>query len=93
MALPDLWNLDGRIAIVSGAGSPAGIGFATARALGELGAGIVLTATSERVHERAEELRRSGITAPDSSRGSMSRTRSTVSPPSSQQPASAPPSS
>ncbi|WP_448808253.1 SDR family NAD(P)-dependent oxidoreductase [Agromyces bauzanensis] len=63
MALPDLWNLDGRIAIVSGAGSPAGIGFAAARALGELGAGIVLTATSERVHERAEELRRSGITA------------------------------
>lgn len=63
MALPDLWNLDGRIAIVSGAGSPAGIGFAAARALGQLGAGIVLTATSERVHERAEELRRAGITA------------------------------
>ena len=34
MSLPDLWNLDGRVAIVSGAGSPAGIGFAAARALG-----------------------------------------------------------
>ncbi len=63
MSLPDLWNLDGRVAIVSGAGSPAGIGFATARALGELGAGIVLTATSGRVLERAAELRASGITA------------------------------
>jgi 3-oxoacyl-[acyl-carrier protein] reductase len=63
MSLPDLWNLDGRVAIVSGAGSPAGIGFAAARALGELGAGIVLTATSGRVLERAAELRASGITA------------------------------
>lgn len=63
MNLPTSWNLDGRVAIVSGAGSPEGIGFATARALGELGAGIVLTATGERVHERAEELRRDGITA------------------------------
>ncbi|WP_136708260.1 SDR family NAD(P)-dependent oxidoreductase [Agromyces sp. H66] len=63
MSLPDLWNLDGRVAIVSGAGSPMGIGFAAAKALGELGAGIVLTATSQRVHERAEELRDAGITA------------------------------
>ena len=63
MTLPDLWNLDGRVAIVSGAGSPAGIGFAAARALGELGAGIVLTATSGRVLDRAAELRASGITA------------------------------
>ncbi|MRX44070.1 SDR family NAD(P)-dependent oxidoreductase [Agromyces kandeliae] len=63
MTLPAAWNLDGRVAIVSGAGSPEGIGFATAKALGELGAGIVLTATSERVHERAEELRRLGVTA------------------------------
>jgi 3-oxoacyl-[acyl-carrier protein] reductase len=63
MTLPDLWNLDGRVAIVSGAGSAEGIGFAAARALGELGAGIVLTATSERVHERAAELRAAGIPA------------------------------
>lgn len=58
-----MWNLDGRVAIVSGAGSAQGIGFAAARALGQLGAGIVLTATSERVFERADELRREGITA------------------------------
>ncbi len=63
MTIPTMWNLDGRVAIVSGAGSARGIGVAAARALGELGAGIVLTATSERVHERAEELRREGITA------------------------------
>lgn len=58
-----MWNLEGRVAIVSGAGSPRGIGFAAARALGELGAGVVLTATSDRVFQRAEELRREGITA------------------------------
>ncbi|MGR2752528.1 SDR family NAD(P)-dependent oxidoreductase [Agromyces arachidis] len=63
MDLPAMWSLEGRVAIVSGAGSPQGIGFAAARALGRLGAGIVLTATSARVLDRAEELRREGITA------------------------------
>ncbi|MCP2366648.1 3-oxoacyl-[acyl-carrier protein] reductase [Agromyces flavus] len=63
MSIPSLWSLEGRVAIVSGAGSAEGIGFAAARALGELGAGVVLTATSDRVHERAEELRRDGIAA------------------------------
>lgn len=47
---------DGRVAIVTGAGAPDGIGFACARALATEGAGLVLGATSERVHERAEEL-------------------------------------
>ncbi|MHB1171584.1 MAG: SDR family NAD(P)-dependent oxidoreductase [Lacisediminihabitans sp.] len=63
MALPAAWNLAGRVALVSGAGSPNGIGFAAARALGELGARVVITATTERIHERAAELQALGIDA------------------------------
>ena len=62
-ALPDAWNLAGRTALVTGAGSASGIGFAAARMLGELGAFVVLTATTERVHERAAELAELGIGA------------------------------
>jgi 3-oxoacyl-[acyl-carrier protein] reductase len=56
-------DLRDRVAIVSGAGSPAGIGFAVCRRLGDLGASVALTATSDRVHERARELERSGVPA------------------------------
>ncbi|MCY7289620.1 MAG: SDR family NAD(P)-dependent oxidoreductase, partial [Cryobacterium sp.] len=63
VAVPDAWNLTGRTALVTGAGSASGIGFAAARMLGELGAHVVLTATTERVNERAAELSERGITA------------------------------
>ena len=53
----------GRVAIVTGAGSASGIGLATARLLGRLGAAVVLAATTDRVHERVAELRREGVTA------------------------------
>jgi 3-oxoacyl-[acyl-carrier protein] reductase len=46
----------GRVAVVTGAGSPTGIGFAVARALMAAGMRVVLGATTERVHERALEL-------------------------------------
>jgi 3-oxoacyl-[acyl-carrier protein] reductase len=49
-------RFDDRVAIVTGAGSPDGIGFAVARALAAEGAGVVLGATTDRVHERAAEL-------------------------------------
>lgn len=52
-----------RTAVVTGAGSAAGIGFACARWLGREGAVVVLAATSERVHERAAQLRAGGIDA------------------------------
>ncbi len=45
-----------RVAIVTGAGAPDGIGAATARRLVADGARVVMGATSERVHERAAEL-------------------------------------
>jgi 3-oxoacyl-[acyl-carrier protein] reductase len=62
MAL-EAWSLVGRTALVTGAGSPSGIGVATARLLGRMGATVWVTATTERVHERAAELRAASIAA------------------------------
>ena len=62
-ALPDAFNLRGHRALVTGAGSPTGIGFACAKLLGELGASVVVAATSQRAHERRDELRALGIDA------------------------------
>jgi 3-oxoacyl-[acyl-carrier protein] reductase len=56
-------DLTGRTALVTGAGNPSGIGAATARLLGSLGARVVLGATSDRVHDRARELTAAGIDA------------------------------
>ncbi len=53
----------GRVALVTGAGSPTGIGFASARMLGREGAVVAVAATTERIHDRAEELRAEGIDA------------------------------
>ncbi len=57
------WDLDGRVALITGAGSPTGIGFASARALGALGASLVLTATTPRIFERVDELAELGVQA------------------------------
>jgi 3-oxoacyl-[acyl-carrier protein] reductase len=54
-------DLTGRVAVVTGAGSPTGIGFAVCRRLGELGAAIALTATTERVHDRVRDLQEANI--------------------------------
>lgn len=53
----------GQVALVTGCGSATGIGFACARYLGGLGARLVLTSTTERVRQRAAELRDQGIAA------------------------------
>ncbi|MFI1566873.1 SDR family NAD(P)-dependent oxidoreductase [Streptomyces sp. NPDC020490] len=45
-----------RVAIVTGAGAPDGIGMAVARALVAEGCRVVLGATSERIHQRAAEI-------------------------------------
>jgi 3-oxoacyl-[acyl-carrier protein] reductase len=52
-----------QVALVSGAGSESGIGFAICRRLGQQGARILLTASSERIEQRAAELRAEGIDA------------------------------
>jgi 3-oxoacyl-[acyl-carrier protein] reductase len=57
------FSLAGRTALVTGAGSPTGIGFATARLLGRMGASVAVTSTTDRIYERVHDLRREGITA------------------------------
>jgi 3-oxoacyl-[acyl-carrier protein] reductase len=54
--------LAGQVALVTGAGAADGIGFAVARALAARGAAVGVTATSERVYERAAELEAAGAT-------------------------------
>jgi len=51
-------NLQGQVALVTGAGSPTGIGFASARYLAMDGAHLALVSTTERIYERAAELER-----------------------------------
>ena len=59
--LPEHFDLAGRVALVTGAGGPDGIGMATARLLGALGAQVAVAATTERIHDRAAELEAVGI--------------------------------
>lgn len=53
----------GHVALVTGAGSPNGIGFAAARALGRDGARVAIASTTERIHERVADLAAAGIEA------------------------------
>ena len=55
--------MTGKVALVTGAGSPDGIGFATARLLGRRGAAVALTSTTDRIHERTAELEAGGVDA------------------------------
>lgn len=48
--------MQGQIALVTGAGSPNGIGFAAARRLLQAGARVAITSTTDRIHDRAREL-------------------------------------
>ena len=52
-----------RGAIITGAGSTQGIGFAAARLLGAAGNRVVITSTTDRIFERVTELRSAGIQA------------------------------
>ena len=63
MPIPAVVDLSGRVALVTGAGSPDGIGYATARLLGELGAAVMISATTARVHDRLSDLRNAGFDA------------------------------
>ncbi len=49
-------SLEGRGALVTGAGAPDGIGFATARLLAARGARVALASTTDRIEERAAEI-------------------------------------
>ena len=52
-----------QVCVITGAGSAGGIGFACGKIFAELGAKVALIATSERIHERAQELCDLGGTA------------------------------
>jgi 3-oxoacyl-[acyl-carrier protein] reductase len=55
--------LAGQIALVTGAGSPHGIGFAVATTLGSMGATVALVSTTDRIHDRVASLWAAGIGA------------------------------
>jgi 3-oxoacyl-[acyl-carrier protein] reductase len=55
--------LAGQVALITGAGSEHGIGYAAARLLAELGARVAIAATGPRIHERAAQLQRAGHAA------------------------------
>ena len=63
MPIPAAFDLSGRVAVVTGAGGPDGIGFATARLLAELGAAVMISATTARIQDRVSELRSAGLDA------------------------------
>ncbi len=49
-------GVEGRVALVTGAGSADGIGFATAKLFRATGAKVAITSTTERIYKRLEEL-------------------------------------
>ncbi len=53
-------SLNKQVALVTGAGSAEGIGFAIARKLHDSGAQVAITSTTDRIHTRARELDGSG---------------------------------
>jgi 3-oxoacyl-[acyl-carrier protein] reductase len=53
-------EVEGRVALITGAGSPTGIGSAAAQVLGREGAILAITSTTDRIQERAAELREAG---------------------------------
>ena len=56
-------RFQGRVSLITGAGSETGIGFATARIMGQSGARVALTSTTDRIFKRAEVLQELGIQA------------------------------
>jgi 3-oxoacyl-[acyl-carrier protein] reductase len=56
-------TFDGRVAFVTGAGSPEGIGFATALLLGRRGGRVAIASTTDRIRDRTSELKGEGIDA------------------------------
>jgi 3-oxoacyl-[acyl-carrier protein] reductase len=58
-----LFSLQGQMALVTGAGSADGIGFAAAKLLAELGAEVAIAATGQRIQQRVNELQEAEHTA------------------------------
>jgi 3-oxoacyl-[acyl-carrier protein] reductase len=58
-----LIRFDDQVCLITGAGSPSGIGFATAEIIGKLGGKIAITSTTGRILDRVNELNERGIYA------------------------------
>jgi 3-oxoacyl-[acyl-carrier protein] reductase len=58
-----VFSLKGKIALITGAGSSSGIGFASASALKQLGAEVIITSTTKRILDRANEIQALGLVA------------------------------
>ena len=58
-----VFSLKGKKALITGAGSSSGIGFASATALKHLGAEVIITSTSNRIFDRATEIQVRGLVA------------------------------
>lgn len=58
-----VFSLKGKKALITGAGSSSGIGFASATALKQLGAEVIITSTSNRIFDRASEIQARGLVA------------------------------
>lgn len=58
---PSWLSLDGKRAVITGAGSETGIGFSCARTLLELGAEVAIMATGDHIHQRVLELSGLGV--------------------------------
>ena len=56
-----LFNLSGSKALITGAGSPTGIGFASAKLLCQMGASVYITGASDRLNDRVSELTAEGF--------------------------------
>lgn len=56
-------NFSGQVCLVTGAGSPTGIGFSTGKILGSLGAKVILVSTTDRIFQRRDELLQNQIEA------------------------------
>jgi 3-oxoacyl-[acyl-carrier protein] reductase len=54
--MTDPISLDGRVALVTGAGRPTGIGFVAASIMQGRGARVAIASTTDRIHDRASEL-------------------------------------
>ncbi|WP_100446495.1 SDR family NAD(P)-dependent oxidoreductase [Glycomyces xiaoerkulensis] len=61
--IQELDSLAGKVALVTGAGAPDGIGYAIATRLRLLGAAVAIVSTTKRIHERAGEIDAVGFVA------------------------------